>query len=130
MTSGAHAAIYGRLHRFGFAVMKNPIATLRKAALVEGLSYLILLGIAMPLKYVLDLPLAVTLVGWIHGVLFVWLCVLILVAMIRAGLSFGRATAVFIASLLPFGPYVLDKRIVSWEKEFERERAPEHAVAQ
>ena len=110
-------------------VMKNPIATLRKIALVEGLSYLVLLGIAMPLKYLMDQPLAVKVVGWLHGVLFVWLCALILIAMIKAGLSLGRATAVFIASLLPFGPYLLDKRMVGWEKEFERERTPEQAMA-
>ena len=113
-----------------FPVMKNPIAALRKIALVEGLSYLVLLGIAMPLKYALDLPLAVKIVGWIHGVLFVWLCLLILLAMLRAGLSLARATAVFIASLLPFGPYVLDKRMVAWEKEFERQQAPREPVTQ
>ncbi|MCZ8134288.1 MAG: DUF3817 domain-containing protein, partial [Algoriphagus sp.] len=40
-------------------------------SLIEGLSFLILLGIAMPLKYMFDMPLAVTYVGWAHGILFI-----------------------------------------------------------
>ena len=40
-------------------------------SLIEGLSFLILLGIAMPLKYMFDQPLAVTYVGWAHGILFI-----------------------------------------------------------
>jgi len=40
-------------------------------SLLEGLSFLILLGIAMPLKYVFDMPLAVRYVGWVHGLLFI-----------------------------------------------------------
>jgi integral membrane protein len=50
--------------------MKNRISNLRIIGFIEGVSFLILLLIAMPLKYYFDLPMAVKITGWIHGVLF------------------------------------------------------------
>ena len=110
-------------------MMKNPVATLRKAAQVEGLSFLVLLGIAMPLKYVLDMPMAVKIVGWIHGILFMWLCFLLVVVLRVAHWPFTRALKVFIAALLPFGPFVLDRQMVTYEKEFEERVTPEPSLA-
>ena len=51
--------------------MNKKLKWLRKAGIAEGISFLVLLGIAMPLKYLFDQPMAVTIVGWAHGVLFV-----------------------------------------------------------
>ncbi len=89
----------------------SPIDRLRHVGKIEGISYLVLLFIAMPLKYFADLPLAVKIVGWIHGALFIWFCWVLAVAFFRGGLSFGMATLAFIASLLPFGPFVIDRRL-------------------
>ena len=47
------------------------LSWLRKVGIAEGISFLVLLGIAMPLKYFLHQPMAVTIFGWIHGILFV-----------------------------------------------------------
>ena len=57
---------------------------LRKISLAEGISYLLLLGIAMPLKYWAGLPLAVKIVGSIHGALFVVFCAALLRALVAA----------------------------------------------
>jgi integral membrane protein len=57
---------------------KSPVPFLRRIALIEGWSFLILLGIAMPLKYLADMPLAVRLVGSLHGFLFLTLCACLL----------------------------------------------------
>lgn len=46
------------------------IRILRIVALIEGVSFLVLLGIGMPLKYLADIPAAVRITGWAHGVLF------------------------------------------------------------
>ena len=46
------------------------IRTLRVIGILEGVSYLVLLGIAMPLKYIYAIPEAVKFTGWAHGVLF------------------------------------------------------------
>ena len=53
------------------------IRTLRILGNVEGVSYLLLLGVAMPLKYAFGLPLAVKIVGMAHGVLFLAYCALL-----------------------------------------------------
>ena len=105
--------------------MKNPVSTLRAIALVEGVSFLILLFIAMPLKYFADLPIAVKIVGWIHGVLFVVLCASLLQTTIVARWPLARAALVFVAALLPFGPCLLDGRMRQYEREFVQQTARE-----
>src|SRR5262245_25855359 len=101
-------------------IMKNPIPLLRTIALVEGVSFLVLLCIAMPLKYFAGLPLAVKLAGWIHGVLFMVFGLLLLQTMIVARWPMVRGAAVFVAALLPFGPFVMDRRMRSYEEEFRQ----------
>jgi integral membrane protein len=100
--------------------MKNPISFLRQVALVEGVSFLLLLGVAMPLKYLAHLPQAVKWTGWAHGILFVIFGVALLQAMLVAKWSIGRAAMVFIGALLPFGPFVLDRRMKEYEAEYLR----------
>src|SRR5262249_19012058 len=55
----------------GVEVPLTPLTRVRIAGLAEGVSFLLLLGVAMPLKYFADYPMAVTVVGTIHGVLFI-----------------------------------------------------------
>ncbi|HRD58688.1 MAG TPA: DUF3817 domain-containing protein [Ferruginibacter sp.] len=80
-------------------------------ALLEGISYLILLLIAMPLKYFADMPLFVKYFGWAHGVLFVLFCFYLVKVWQGFKWSFGKTAMAFIASLLPFGTFVLDKNL-------------------
>ncbi len=96
----------------------NPIPFLRKVALTEAVSFLVLLGIAMPLKYAAHLPIAVKIVGWIHGVLFVVFCFALWRAWIGARWPLSRAVTLFVAALLPFGPFFIDRRMRAWEAEF------------
>ncbi|HZO12863.1 MAG TPA: DUF3817 domain-containing protein [Polyangiaceae bacterium] len=92
-------------------VLKTPIGRLRATALIEATSFLVLLGIAMPLKYLAGIPLAVKIVGWIHGVLFIAFCIALFQAMRAHSWPFSRAALVFVAALLPFGPFVIDARL-------------------
>jgi integral membrane protein len=92
--------------------MKNPIPFLRKIALTEAVSFLVLLGVAMPLKYFMDIPVAVKVVGWIHGALFMIFCGALWQTMIVAKWPFRRSAMIFIAAWLPFGPFVVDRRVV------------------
>ena len=82
---------------------------LRLLSLVEGTSTLVLFGIAMPLKYFADMPLAVRIVGSVHGLLFVGLVVAFMLAIQRVPISKKLATAGIVAAVLPFGPYVFDR---------------------
>ena len=87
------------------------VARFRTVAFIEGLSYLALLFIAMPLKYLADLPLAVRVVGMAHGLLFVAYCVLVALLLARGTFSFLRATWAMLMSVVPFGTFVLDRQL-------------------
>ncbi|MGF7086783.1 integral membrane protein [Kroppenstedtia sanguinis] len=91
--------------------MNTPLGRFRVVSLIEGLSFLVLLGIAMPLKYFADITTAVTLVGWIHGVLFVLYIAAVAHVTLTDGWSLIRVAGALIASLLPFGPFVFDARL-------------------
>jgi integral membrane protein len=85
------------------------LGRLRLLSMVEGTSTLVLFGVAMPLKYFADMPLAVRIVGSLHGLLFVGLVIAFLVAVRRVPISQGLATAGIVAAVLPFGPFVFDR---------------------
>lgn len=89
----------------------------RQTALAEAISYLVLLGIAMPLKYLWGQPLAVKLVGALHGLLFILFCLTLVMAMRAGRWSLGRAAMLFIASLFPLVPFWLDSKIRRWTDE-------------
>ena len=83
----------------------------RRIAQAEGISYLTLLGIAMPLKYLANLPIAVDILGWIHGILFItYICSLTYVSF-KINWKFKRTLLAGLVSLLPFGPFLFDKKI-------------------
>lgn len=82
--------------------------------MAEGISFLVLLFIAMPLKYFANLPMAVTIVGGLHGVLFVAFMVLAWEVKGEHKKDWGWYLKAFIASLLPFGTFVMDKQ---WKRE-------------
>ncbi len=96
--------------------IKTSIGRLRVIGFWEGMSFLLLLFIAMPLKYIAGYPEAVRVVGMAHGVLFL----LYLWAAIQAALehewTWKRTLLVMVASLLPAGPFVVDAKIL---KEYE-----------
>ena len=92
---------------------------------IEGISYLVLLCIAMPLKYYLDLPLAVKITGWIHGVLFILYIVAVLMAMRAMEWNWFYVLVALGASLIPIGTFVLDRSLKRREKELEQEFDPD-----
>ncbi len=100
----------------------NSIALLRKIALIEGVSFLILLFIAMPLKYIWDRPQAVRVVGMAHGFLWVLFCLSLLQCTLLAKWPLGRAALVFMASIIPFGPWLVDRRLKGYEQEYLQQR--------
>ena len=83
----------------------------RKTAVVEGISYLILLFVAMPLKYFFNIPEAVKYFGWIHGVLFLVFLVFLVLAAVQYRWSLIRIGIYLIASVLPIVPFILDKKL-------------------
>jgi integral membrane protein len=84
---------------------------LRVVGVLEGVSYLVLLGVAMPLKYFAGQPEAVTVIGWLHGALFVAFVAALTHTMLVRRWPMSRTAGAFIASLVPFGTFVLDRRL-------------------
>lgn len=89
--------------------------------IAEGFSFLILLLIAMPLKYKLGYTLAVKYVGWAHGVLFIMYIIAVLAAIKAMNWGLKGVALAVIASLLPAGTFVLDRSLRKREHEL-RER--------
>jgi len=92
-------------------LLRTPVGRLRAIALVEGVSYLVLLGIAMPLKYFAGFPGAVKAVGWAHGVLFVLYLLAVAEVTVARRWRFMKIFGAFAAALIPFGTFVLDARL-------------------
>ena len=89
----------------------NTLSIFRKIAVAEGLSYVVLVFIAMPLKYWADMPLAVKYTGWAHGLLFMLYIVLLIMAWTEYKWSFKKSAMIGVASLLPFAPFWVDKKL-------------------
>lgn len=97
-----------------FAAAMNEHASIlrrfRWVAILEGISFLVLLFIAMPLKYWGGMPLMVKYVGWAHGLLFIGYIVLAIPLFTKLKWPGERMYGVGVASLLPFGTFVLERR--------------------
>lgn len=97
------------------------LSQLRWIGITEGWSFLLLLGIAMPLKYILDFPIAVKYIGWAHGILFI----LYIIAVFRAAFALNwklqRISISLAASVLPFATFILDKRLKQEEELLGKE---------
>jgi integral membrane protein len=94
--------------------MNNKIKVLKNfkiIAIAEGISFLVLLLVAMPLKYMMQIPEPVKYVGWAHGVLFVLYGILLLQVFIVVKWSFIKTLVAFLVSFIPFGTFWLDARI-------------------
>lgn len=86
----------------------------RKIAWLEGISFLVLLGVAMPLKYIMDIPIAVRMAGSIHGVLFIAFMVGMYLMYSEYSKSIKWMAKAFLASIIPFGTLYMDKE---WKQE-------------
>lgn len=89
----------------------NTLSIFRKVAVAEGISYILLLFIAMPLKYWAEMPLAVKYTGWAHGLLFVLYIALLVMAFVEYKWSLKKTAMFGVASLLPFAPFWVDKKL-------------------
>jgi integral membrane protein len=91
-------------------IISSPLYRFRITALAEGVSFLFLLCIAMPLKYFAAMPLFVKYGGWVHGLLFVTYIFFLLEMRNAFKWSLQKTTIAFIASLIPFGTFWIDNK--------------------
>ncbi len=85
----------------------------RVVAFLEGLSYVLLVFVCMPLKYLAGIPQGVQYTGLAHGILFTLFVLLLASVWINYQWSFLKTFYAFLASLIPFGTFVLDRYLAA-----------------
>ncbi len=100
-------------------VHTDGIGQFRIIGFIEGISYLILLFIAMPMKYMLGIAVATKIVGMIHGILFIAFLIILMQAAQKYNFSSKDSAIFFIASLIPFGTFFTDKRLGELEEKIK-----------
>lgn len=86
-------------------------------SIVEGSSFLVLLFVAMPLKYSLHMPEMVRYVGWIHGMLFIAYIIIAMRTALICKWALSRCILALMSSVLPFGPFIFEKNINRKERK-------------
>ncbi|MDX5320396.1 MAG: DUF3817 domain-containing protein [Bacteroidota bacterium] len=90
--------------------LNTHLGRFRLVALLEGVSFLLLLFVAMPMKYMGDNPVLIRPLGMAHGILFVAYLLLLVVVKEDQKWSFGLLVKSALASILPFGTFYADKK--------------------
>lgn len=92
-------------------MLNSRLRLFRFIGIVEGVSLLLLLFIAMPMKYILDIPAAVTIAGTIHGFLFLVYCIAIILAVFFIKWPIRYTFGAFLVAFVPFGNFWLESRL-------------------
>ncbi|MBM7583848.1 integral membrane protein [Bacillus pakistanensis] len=92
-------------------MLNTTIGKFRLMGFIEGASLLLLLFIAMPLKYIFDVPEAVTLVGSLHGFFFILYLIFIAYTTFKIRWSFLWIFSSILVAFIPFGNIVLDSKL-------------------
>lgn len=88
----------------------NQVKNFKIVSTLEAISFLVLLGIAMPLKYMFDQPQYVKMVGWGHGVLFILYVIGAFMMYKKLNWSPKVLLIVLACSLIPFGPFYVERQ--------------------
>lgn len=96
--------------------MRTAIGRVRLIGMIEGISFILLMGVGMPLKYIGGNEIMVKATGMPHGILFLLLCWMIMQAWGERKLSFKHSVIAFVAALIPFGPFVIDPMLAKLDK--------------
>ncbi|HYC83771.1 MAG TPA: DUF3817 domain-containing protein [Chryseosolibacter sp.] len=93
-------------------MLSSTLGRLRVTGFLEGISFLLLLFIAMPLKYMLDFPQAVRVIGMAHGILFIAFVALSAYATISYRWPVRIMFLLWLSSLIPFGTFLADYKLL------------------
>lgn len=91
------------------------VTKIRYLGIFEGISFLLLLGVAMPLKYFAGIPAAVYWIGSLHGILFVLYLVYLIAGAVTVPIPLGPTLLGVLSSITPFGPFFLERKLRRYE---------------
>ena len=103
-------------------LFQTQLGRLRLIAFVEGISFLIILFVTMPLKYWMDYPTPNKFFGMSHGILFIWYVWAVLRITYMHKWKLSKAFLALVASIVPFGTFWADKYL--FQDGGKREAAP------
>lgn len=98
---------------------KKLLHRFRMIGIAEGISFLVLLLIAMPLKYFMQIPEAVKYTGWAHGILFIAFIYCAFEVMGALKKNFLWLAKAFVAAIIPFGTFIFDRQLKKEESLLE-----------
>ncbi|MCB0536731.1 MAG: DUF3817 domain-containing protein [Chitinophagales bacterium] len=81
-------------------------------AITEGISFLLILFITMPLKYFADMPMPNKIVGMAHGFLFIAYVVMVFMVKNKFKWTKQQTMLALLASIIPFGTFYIEKKFV------------------
>jgi integral membrane protein len=90
--------------------LENQVKIFKWISILEGLSFLLLLFIAMPLKYLYEMPQMVQQVGMAHGILFIAYLIGALLLFKPMNWNVKEMGVILGCSVLPFGPFYVEKK--------------------
>ncbi len=100
------------LNNHAITMKKTDFTLLRWAALFEGTSLLLLVLIAVPLKYFAEMPIGVKIIGPLHGILFLVFITLLFMHYAKRDISAGKTIIGLIASFIPTGTFIYKAKVL------------------
>lgn len=97
-------------------LLKTQIGRLRVIAFIEGVSFLIILFVTMPLKYYAAMPQPNKVIGMIHGVLFLYYVISVIQTKIAYSWNWQKTGLALLASIIPFGTFWADVKLFREDK--------------
>jgi integral membrane protein len=104
--------------------MSAALLRFRVVAYVVGVFLLVLVFVAVPLKYLADQPALAAVVGTLHGFLYMVYLVVAFDLAVRAKWSFGRTILVLLAGTIPGMSFVAERKVTGWVRQPGRQPTP------
>ncbi len=92
-------------------MFKNNLSTLRFSGYMEGISFLVLIFICVPLKHIWGISKPTLFVGMVHGILFIFYCTMVILVKQEQKWNSSKTFYALLASILPFGTFVADAKL-------------------
>lgn len=92
-------------------ILSNSLGRLRVIGFIEGVSFLVILFVTMPLKYIFHMPEANKICGMAHGLLFIAYVILVIMVAIEHRWNFRKTGLALVASIIPFGTFWADAKL-------------------
>ncbi len=93
------------------------LQSLRVLGVVEGISFLVILFVTMPLKYFWEMREPNQVVGMAHGILFIGYCIFVVIVGYKLKWKIITIFWALLASIIPFGTFVADAKIFKEEQK-------------